>query len=82
MNRVTIQIFGQTTWFSEYRKYTISMNVYYISLLFLQKALAREQYPWYGSQDLDTDVDLLLKQGLKIGYLSTKLSGMITITLY
>ena len=60
------------------------MNLYYISLLFLQKALAREQYPWYGSPDLDTDVDLLLKQGLKIGYLSafTKLSGMITITLY
>ena len=60
------------------------MNVYFISLLFLQNSLAREQYPWYGSPELDEDVDLLLKQGLKIGYLSafTILSGMITITLY
>ena len=60
------------------------MNVYFISLLFLQNALAREQYPWYGSPELDQDVDLLLKQGLKIGYLSTltKFSGMIIITLY
>ena len=51
------------------------MNFYSILLLFLQNSLAREQYPWYGSQspggadELDEDVELLLKQGLKIGYL-------------
>ena len=29
---------------------------------------ARDQYPWSGSDELDEDVELLLKQGLKIGY--------------
>ena len=44
------------------------MNCYFILLLFLQSTAARE-YPWTGSDDLADDVDLLLKQGLKIGYL-------------
>ena len=45
------------------------MNLHSILLLFLKNSLAREQYPWYGSADLTDNVDLLLKQGLKIGYL-------------
>ena len=45
------------------------MNLYSISLLFLQNSLAREQYPWNGSYDIDEDVELLLKQGIKLGFL-------------
>ena len=45
------------------------MNLYLISLAFSQIIQAREQYPWDGSGELAQDVDLLLKQGLKIGYL-------------
>lgn len=37
---------------------------------------AREQYPWSGTDEIDEDVDLLLKQGLKIGYLpKTSING-------
>ena len=31
--------------------------------------MAREQYPWNGSYDIDEDVELLLKQGIKLGFL-------------
>ena len=37
-------------------------------VLFLIICQARDQYPWSGSDELDEDVELLLKQGLKIGY--------------
>ena len=43
---------------------------------FLFECYAREQYPWSGSDEIDEDVDLLLKQGLKIGYLpKTSING-------
>ena len=50
------------------------MNLYIISFIFLKNSFAREQYPWYGTFELADDVELLLKQGLKIRYLpiSTK----------
>ena len=37
--------------------------------IFFSQCFSKEQYPWSGSDEIDEDVDILLKQGLKIGYL-------------
>ena len=82
MNQITIQILRQIKCIFEVRqystKYEININYYSILAIFVRSVLAREQYPWHGSFELTKDVDLLLKQGLKIGYLpKTPENGMI-----
>lgn len=44
------------------------MSYFLAFCILLIRCHAREQYPWSGSDELDEDVDRLLKQGLKIGY--------------
>ena len=44
------------------------MFYFWVFCILLIRCDAREQYSWSGSDELDEDVELLLKQGLKIGY--------------
>ena len=46
-----------------------SNKMFLLFFIFFGECFSKEQYPWYGSDEIDADVDLLLKQRLKIGYL-------------
>ena len=45
------------------------MRHFRLFYILCSKCFSKEQYPWWGSREIDADVEILLKQGLKIGYL-------------